>query len=160
MGNVCRRITERKSYTNFVTRDWWIRTDKRWCFPPHVTLSFRQHLSPLNGFIPISVPLPHPDRNLSFSHQYVPTTSLSVCWSFFPAMALCIPLPALCFPLRCGLCLTHEPNHFLPKPILLPPLVHRYVCGWVGGNFGCLFTPVAQVRRDEASISQSSRMVL
>jgi hypothetical protein len=29
-GDVCRPITERGKFTSFVSRDWWIRTDKKW----------------------------------------------------------------------------------------------------------------------------------
>lgn len=47
MGDVCRPITARVSYTDFISRDWWIRTDKRWCVAHRTPfLSTSLHLSP------------------------------------------------------------------------------------------------------------------
>ena len=30
LGDVCRPISDRSSFTDFVSRDWWVRTDARW----------------------------------------------------------------------------------------------------------------------------------
>ena len=108
MGDVCRRITERKSYTNFVTRDWWIRTDKRWygtdkrwCFVPatrHTHFTDKRWC-----FVPAT-------RHTHFTdvpatrHTLFPSEPLPRSTAFFPSLPL--------FPIQTPLLLVPKCAHY------------------------------------------------